>query len=222
MGSIMGGPQLTKVPPPTSLFPGMQQSYINALQQSGINTAALNTLTQAATTGLPTDVGPAFDAFKAAQQQTIQQGAAGLQERLGRGMATGSDLVKGQSMYAEQTAKDLNAQLQQWSMAAQEAAANRRMGAAQAGAQLFAEPALGFAPSAVVSGSSGMLGGISSLFKTLFPNVDVGGALGGLFGGGALGSDVVANLPGAVATGDVMAGAAGGIGEDALALLALA
>jgi hypothetical protein len=155
------------------LFPGLQQSYINALQQSGINTAALNTLTQAATTGLPTDVGPAFDAFKAAAQQTIQQGAAGLQERLGAGMATGSDLVKGQSEYAEQTSKDLTSQLAQWSMAASEAAAQRRVGAATTGAQLVADPALAFRQTGVVTQQPGILGGAASLFKALFPNFDL-------------------------------------------------
>jgi len=174
MGSLFGGPTVTKVPAPAPLFPGLQQSYINSLQQSGINTAALNTLTQAATTGLPTDVGPAFDAFKAAAQRNIQEGATNVAEKFGGGMAPGSDLFKAGVDYESQAAKDLNAQLAQWSMAASEAAAGRRMGAATTGAQLVADPALAFRQTGVVTQQPGLLGGLGSLFSSLFPKFDLG------------------------------------------------
>lgn len=179
MGStLLGGPTVTNIKPPAPLFPGMTQTYTGALQGSGILPASLGTLTQAAQTGLPTDVGPAFEAMKAAMARSTQEGRTALRESYGaRGLSGGTDLFKAGSDFEAQNQANLNNILAQYTMQAQEAAAQRRMSAAGAGAQLYGEPALAFAPTQVVGQKGGLLGPLLQTFSTLFPNFDLGSLL---------------------------------------------
>lgn len=89
-----------------------------------------DTLAGMASTGAPTDVGPAWEAMKAAQQRTIAEQGANLREQF----AFGGDLKSspfGQAAtdFYSQTAKDENALLTQAQQQAQEAAAGRKLSA---------------------------------------------------------------------------------------------
>lgn len=87
-----------------------------------------DTLRQLATTGMPTDVGAAWQAMIDAQQRNIAQQGANLREQF----AFGGDLASspfGQAAtdFYSQTAKDQNALLAQMQQQASEAAAGRAM-----------------------------------------------------------------------------------------------
>lgn len=98
-----------------------------------------STLGQAAATGLPTDVGPAWQAMLAAENQNTQNNAANLREQF----AFGGDLKSspfGSAMqqFYNQNTLNQNAQLTAAEQQAQEAAAGRQLTAAttlQSGAQ---------------------------------------------------------------------------------------
>lgn len=192
MGSMFGGPKTVPIPAPTPNFPGLSSTYTNAIQNSGISSTAFNTLNTAAQTGLPTDVGPAFDALKAAMQRSTDEGRTNLRESYGAaGLSGGSDMLKAGADFEAQNEKNLNSILAQYTMNASEAAANRQVSAASTGAQLASEPALSFHPTATVVNQQGMLGGLMNTFSTLFPNFDlsqIGSGLGSVFGAGGAGA----------------------------------
>ena len=88
----------------------------------------LSGLQQISQNGNPTDVGPAWQAMLAAQQQNIQQNQAQLKEGMNlSGNLAGSPMGQAMSNYEQQTTKDQNATLTQAQQAAQEAAKGRQL-----------------------------------------------------------------------------------------------
>lgn len=88
-------------------------------------------LSRMAQTGMPTDVGPAWEAMKASQQRGIEQGAADLKQQFNfAGGLAGSPFGSAIGDYYNQASKDLNSILAQMSVGAQESARERQMGAA--------------------------------------------------------------------------------------------
>lgn len=176
-------PQAIPVPKPTPLYPGVQESYTNDLMQSGVSGSAFNTLRAASDTGLPTNVGPAFEALKSSMGRGVEEGRANLIEKYGvQGLRFGSDLERGAVDYESQVQKDFASILADYTMKAQEGAANRRVAAAGAGQGAAAELATAFAPTAVVAGGgqsptgAAISSGASSLqnlimMRALFPNM---------------------------------------------------
>lgn len=156
-------------------LPGLPGQYLNsAMQYGGMGLPAQTqsafaqygagpgaggtTLSNMAQTGQPTDVGPAWEAMKSAQQRNIDQQAAQIRERMGLsgnlgltslpGGGTGSlGTPYGTALtdFYSQTAKDQNATLAQASQQAQEQARQRMLGAAgtMSGQQLGAAQNLG-------------------------------------------------------------------------------
>ena len=85
-----------------------------------------------AATGNPTDVGPAWEAMKAAEQRTIDQQGANLREQFAfGGDLKSSPFAQAATDYYSQTAKDQNAALTAAQQQAQEAAAGRQLTAGQ-------------------------------------------------------------------------------------------
>jgi len=98
------------------------QSLMQAIQSPN------NPLNKIANTGNPTDVGPAWEAMKSAEQQNIQKNQAQLKEGMNlSGNLAGSPMGTAMSDYETQVTKDQNAQLTQAEQAAQEAAAGRQL-----------------------------------------------------------------------------------------------
>lgn len=174
-GAVVGGRSIT-VPPPKPLFPSLQSSYLSQL--GGMGSDSFNTMGEMIRTGAPTDVGPAFEAFKASQKGFINEGRANLQNTFGEmGLYDSSSHLQAQTNYEGQVSKDFATLLQQWSMGAAENAANRRAGAATAGLGLFSDPALAMFQG-TVAGSGGASAGLQAggqalqniaLLKLLFP-----------------------------------------------------
>lgn len=159
-------------------MPGLPGQYLNsAMQYGGMGLPAQtqaafaqygagpgaggSTLSSMAQTGNPTDVGPAWDAMRQAQQRNIDQGAAQIRERMGLSGnlgLTGSPGGSGENTaalgtpygtaltdYYNQAILGQNANLTQASQQAQEAARSRQLGAAgtMSGQQLGAAQNLG-------------------------------------------------------------------------------
>lgn len=187
VGSFLGGkssqPKNVAVPPPNALFPGMQTSYFNDLQASGVQPQSFGTISEAARTGMPVDQGQFFDALKSSMGRSQDQGRANLIEKYGfMGLRNSTPLMNAAVDYESQTTKDFATIMADYTRQAQESAANRRLQASTLGIGLAGEPALAMTPSSVVStGGSSPLGsamgsGAASLqnllmMKMLFPNM---------------------------------------------------
>ncbi len=151
--------------------PGLPGQYLNsAMQFGGMGLPAQTqsafaqygagpgaggtTLSNMSQTGLPTDVGPAWEAMRQAQQRNIDQQAAQIRERMGltgnlgtpaQGQSLGTPYGTALTDFYSQTARDQNAALTAASQQAQEAARARQLGAAgtMSGQQLGAAQNLG-------------------------------------------------------------------------------
>ena len=90
--------------------------------------AGTDALAQMAKTGNPTDVGPAWNAMVASQQQNTDINLAKLREQFAsQGTLAGSPYASGVSQYMQQTNLDQNALLAQMQQQASEAAAGRQL-----------------------------------------------------------------------------------------------
>jgi hypothetical protein len=151
--------------------PGLPGQYLNsAMQYGGMGLPAQTqsafaqygagpgaggqTLSNMAQFGNPTDVGPAWEAMKAAQQRNIEQGAAQIREKMGLsgnlgltggGQALGTPYGTALTDYYNQAIANQNANLTQAQQQAQEAARQRMLSAAgtMSGQQLGAAQNLG-------------------------------------------------------------------------------
>jgi len=203
LGGLFGGPKVTKIPAPAPLFPGTQESYVKALTEAGVAPSSFQTIAEGAKTGMPTDVGPAFEAMKAASQRGIAEGRANLIEQFGvGGLRYGSDILKAGVDFEAQTQKDFASILAGYTQQAQEAAANRRLQSAALGQGAVGELATAFRPTAVVGGQSGLSQGLQAggqslmLMNMLFPDLFKAGTPEGP-------PTPFVNLPGSESTGDV-------------------
>src|SRR5262245_14174848 len=203
LGGWLGGTTVTKIPAPAPLFPGTQESYVKALTEAGVAPSSFQTIAEGAKTGMPTDVGPAFEAMKAASQRGIAEGRANLIEQFGvGGLRYGSDIMKAGVDFESQVQKDFASILAGYTQQAQEAAANRRLQSAALGQGAVGELATAFRPTAVVGGQSGLSQGLQAggqslmLMNMLFPDLFKAGTPEGP-------PTPFVNLPGSESTGDV-------------------
>jgi hypothetical protein len=140
MKPIGGAPQVTPIPPPKSLFPGITGglgsstgSELGADLGKGLHDIA---------SGL--DVNKIFQSITEANKRFTDEGAAAITEQFGAsGLRYGSDLMRNLVDYRLQSQKDLQAQLGKLSFEGEAL----KMG----GLQMLQELATSFAPSAVVT-----------------------------------------------------------------------
>lgn len=142
LGSVIGGAfggtssyGTTAAPKPTALFPNQQNQYLSALfganGSGGLFSTGASTLGAMAANGMPTDVGPAWDALKAAGARSVGEGRANLTEAYGAmGARAGKGMLTALGDYESQTNKDFLSILSNYTLQAQESARNRQMGAA--------------------------------------------------------------------------------------------
>lgn len=136
-GSVMSANAQNKsglvgpIPAPQPINPQLTSLY-QGIVGGGNAQAASGTLNQAITTGLPTDVGPAFEALKAAGQRGFAESKANLLESFGAGgLRFGSPAMQATVDLEAQNQANLLQTLSQYTMQAQEAAANRRVAASE-------------------------------------------------------------------------------------------
>ena len=149
-GATKPSTKLVKTPPPASLYPKISNQYQGMLQTMGPQIG--QTLGEAMQTGLPTDVGPAFQALQMARQRGHQQGQSNILEAYGAsGNRYGSGVQTALSDYELQSQKDLTQILSDYTRQASEAAAGRRLGAAQFGGAVLGEAATTTYPTAALA-----------------------------------------------------------------------
>ena len=168
VGGIMNQVAANKGPRP--LFPGLQNQGTGLV--SGLGAAGGGALTGAITNpgALPNvnaSVDPAFQALVNANKQFTKQGAAGVREQFGAsGLSNSSSAAIGLSNYYTQSNADFMNILAQYTLQAQEQAANRQLSASEFGVSSFLGPAftdVGPKGSVVGAGLSGLSGGIQQL-----------------------------------------------------------
>jgi len=133
---------------PRALFPGLQSEALSLLGgKKGLGAASIGGLQSMITNpgALPdvsAAVDPAFNALVAANKQFTQQGLANLKEQFGsQGLGASSPFAIGASNYITQSNADFMNILAQYTLQAQEQAANRQLAAETTGAQMFLGPA---------------------------------------------------------------------------------
>ena len=134
-----GQPQVTPVPPPVSLFPGITGG-VNA-PGSQLGSTLASTL-QNITSG--TDMNKLFSAITQAQNQQTVQGTAALKESFAAsGMGGSSDMMQSITNFRQQQSSQLTAELGKLGLQGE----SLQLG----GAEMLMNLATSFAPSAVVT-----------------------------------------------------------------------
>ncbi len=136
---------------------------------------ASSTMSGMLKTGMPTDVGPAWEAMKNASGKQVAEGRANLLESYGSmGARTGSGMINALSDYESQTNKDFLSILANYTMQAQEAAKGRQMSAGQMIMGMGHE--VGTAMTGTVTNTSrgsvpgGIMSGINSGMQSMYLN----------------------------------------------------
>lgn len=152
---------------PQALFPWLQSQYASMVGgPTGIGATAGGTLQEMMKTGMPTDVGPAWEALFGAKQRMTRQGRENIAEMFGAsGQRFGTPLMNSLVDYESQVSADFMQILSEYTRQAQEAAKQRMLSSSQYGFEAFGAPALATAPSEyITTGGQSILGaGMSSL-----------------------------------------------------------
>lgn len=180
-----GKTNVTRVPvaPPKPVNPEIASLY-NTLA-TGVGKDAFAGLSSMMKDGMPTDVGPAFEAMLAAKERFVGQGRENIAEMFGNsGLRYSSSLMNGLQDFETQTNKDSMQILADYTFRAQESARARQMGAIGLGADIFSGPGQHYYNPEVVMGSQGT-SPAGAAFSTLGSGLFSLGLLqaGGFFGG---------------------------------------
>lgn len=182
-----GSTKLVQLPPPASLFPGIQGAFLNQLAGSGgAGPTAMNTMQNMAATGMPTDVGPAWNAMVAAQQPMLAQQNANILTQFGQeGLRYSTPAINAEGNFQSQTMAQNFAMLAQMQQAAQEAARQRQLSASSFLTNMYSQPAEAMYPTAtVVGGGPSVAGSVTGSIGNSLQAFALMAQLG-LFGGGS-------------------------------------
>lgn len=150
MGSRAAGSSRT-IPAarPQALFPWLQDEYTGLVGgPEGLGATSAGTLQEMIKTGMPTDVGPAFEALLKSKQRFVGQGRENIAEMFGAsGQRFGTPLMSSLVDYESQVSSDFMSILSEYTRQAQESARQRQLAASQYGFEAFGAPALAFSPS---------------------------------------------------------------------------
>lgn len=159
--------KLVGLPSPGKAFPGIAEAFQSMMSGLGGQTGA--TLGEAMKTGLPTDVGPAFEALVAARQRGNAQGRNNIIEAMGEsGLRYGSSMQNALVDYELQSQKDLSQILADFTRQSSEGAADRRLQSSmfsgamfkEAGTTTYPTAALATGPSPLSQGADAMQSGL--------------------------------------------------------------
>jgi len=182
IGSMLGQSAANKGP--QSMFPNQLQNFLQMMGGgpggTGFGNISANTLSSMAATGDPTNVGPAWNAMVTANKQMTQQGLNNLMTQFaGGGARYSSGAMMAGNNYLTQSNNNFMNILAQYTMQAQESAANRMMQASNTGfgalqniATMFTQPKGSVAGAGLSSAGSSLQ--LISLLQQL--NKPAGGA----------------------------------------------
>lgn len=169
---------LVPTPAPNPLYPGVSNSYMEALTNSGLAGTAASTLSSAAAGTLPSANPAQIQSMEQQLQQFQTQGATNLKEQFGsKGLETSSDLDKAGALYEASSSADMGSLLENYQLQVsgqQTQAAEAALGLEEPAAQAT------YAPSTLVTGQSALqsiIGGVGAGGSLL-----TGLALAGIFG----------------------------------------
>lgn len=129
-GGIMNSVQGSKGP--TAVFPDMQRDFKSGMK--GVGKQSMSTMEEMARTGMPTDVGPMFQALLQQREKSSQQGRASIAEKFGSmGLRYSTPLMDSLVDYENQLQADYGSILSNYVFQAMEAARGRQMQASGMG-----------------------------------------------------------------------------------------
>lgn len=179
-GATSPSTSLVSLPAPGMQNPGIAANYNQMVQgynpgtggPQGVGPTSLNTLSSMATTGNPTDVGPAYQAMVSANQRQVKAGESNLLESFGQmGLRNSSSAMTADVDYQSNVATQFANILSQYTMQSQESASQRQLQAAGLGSSLYTglgtqsypTAALATGPSALSTAGSVAQGGLETL-----------------------------------------------------------
>lgn len=167
--------------PPMALFPQLQALYTSLVGGSGgLGATSMGTLREMSATGMPVDVGPAFEALVASKKRFTDEGRENIAEMFGAsGLRHSSPLATGLVDYESQVSADFMQILSEYTRQSQEAARQRQLAASGMGMEALSAPALGFAPSEHILAGGTSVGG--SALQTLGGGLSLMALLSQLF-----------------------------------------
>lgn len=198
LGAFLGSRSKT-LPPPQPIYPQQNQQYLAGLTGSGVGAGgsqslpglgpqSLNSLTNMAMTGMPTDYSSNLNAIIAAQQRSNQQSQANMIEKFGAsGLRFSQPLIQGATDLGSQISLQNNSLLNQFAFQTQESAANRMLSASSLGANLFSGVGNALYPSQTAPGpgvASSLTTGIGDVLQTMAMMQMLGLSSSGGAGGG--------------------------------------
>jgi len=152
-----------------------------ALGQIGQTGGLTGNLGQFAASGMPTDVGPEWQAMVAAQQNNIGQSQANLKEQFASmGDLSSSSAANAMGLFNAQTTADQNSLLGQLQANASESAAGRQLGALQGGVQSQLASLLPSLATQLSAGQGGVGTELSAAGNLQGLGAQLGGTLQGL------------------------------------------
>lgn len=127
---------LTPIPPPGNQYPGVANDYQTFLRT--YSSQAGTTMGDMMKTGMPTNVGPAYEAMVAAHQRQTNQGEQNLLESFGQmGLRHSSNAMSADVDYQSQVSKDFASILADYTRQSSEAAAGRQLSSSEFFSTLF-------------------------------------------------------------------------------------
>ncbi len=183
---------------PQAQYPDLNKQMQKSVSAGGQQ--SFDILSQMAQTGMPTNVGPAWEALKDAGARQTAEGRANVIEQYGAsGARMGSAMITGVNDYETQTNKDFLSILANYTMNAQESAKGRQMAASGQLWQSFMGAGSQLAPSEYVMPTGSALGAGLSAAGGGMENIAMmyllSQMMGGKTGGGGTGTGPTINLP---------------------------
>lgn len=166
-GSALSSAAANKGPRP--IFKDVNQQYLNLVGgPGGMGATSAGTLQDMIKTGMPTDVGPAFEALVNAKQRFVGQGRENIAEMFGAsGLRYSTPLMSSLVDYESQVSADFMSILAEYTRQAQEAARQRQLMASQFGWEAFSAPALALTKPKQSTLGAGLSGGLNALQQVM-------------------------------------------------------
>lgn len=174
-GKLFGNRQKT-LPPPSPIFPGANQSYMQGLLggggQAGLGPTSMGGLTSLIQSGgMPTNYMPNVEAITQAMGRGEAEGRANLIEKFGvKGMRFSQPLTTAATDFELQNQMNRNQILSQYAFQSQESAAQRLMSALGMGTGLFGNAGMALYNSKTPPGPgvvSGISTGVGDVLQTI-------------------------------------------------------
>jgi hypothetical protein len=172
---------------PNAVFPQANQEFMTALNgPNGLGRTSMYSMKEMARTGMPTNVGPMFEALVNSQQRFNEQGRGNILEKFGSmGLRYSKPALDAMVDYESQLNSNYGSILANYVFQAMESARGRQLAAGQTGVQAFGNAGMTVQgqrqPGQGIATAGESLMGLGTYFNALkTPSMSQGSVSGGL------------------------------------------